>query len=106
MTNLIDIFPFVPITRDDLCSSFNDEVEYFDSNKYIYFFFDPSAAYDKCDYVTDAFHLAQIVPACDYYSINNEKKRISSNKFINMLPFSIQSKPKHLEVFFRLTFTQ
>ena len=35
MTNLIDIFPFVSINKDDICSSFNDEVEYFDSNRNI-----------------------------------------------------------------------
>ena len=34
---LNDIFPFVSINRDNMCSSFNDEVEYFDSNEKIYF---------------------------------------------------------------------
>ena len=98
MTHRVKLFQIFPLNNDELCRFFEDDVVHFENFKNEYF--NQSTQYDKYYQVNDAFRHVQIVPACEYYNLQDmNKARTRSCISINMSSFNICSVSRHLEHF-------
>ena len=75
MTHQVNSFQFFPLSIDELSRIFEDDVVQFNyfKNEYL----NQSTLDDKYDQVNDAFRLAQIVLACEFYNLLDMNKKFA-----------------------------